>query len=155
MTETTSAPTYEYVDDVARGVALLDAYTPGWRADVDVDTLDMADVRRCVLGQSFGVDGYNSVIGDDKLGWNQLLSRLGAPVGQLDDDNYSLRTQWCEWRGFEARFADYSSGRNYDGLTATWHAYLRGELSLPPLDHVNDADVAAELDADTSATEPS
>lgn len=41
-------------DRVVRGVALLDAETPGWRERIDLETLDLGNVHLCVLGQGFG-----------------------------------------------------------------------------------------------------
>jgi hypothetical protein len=38
----------------AAGASLLDRHEPGWHRRVDPDTLDAADVGRCVLGQLFG-----------------------------------------------------------------------------------------------------
>ncbi len=39
---------------VAAGASFLDRHEPGWHRRVDPDTLDAADVGRCVLGQLFG-----------------------------------------------------------------------------------------------------
>lgn len=38
---------------VARGVALLDSVEPGWFHRVDVDALNVASSKYCVLGQLF------------------------------------------------------------------------------------------------------
>jgi hypothetical protein len=57
--------------DVQAGVALLDERGPqNWREMVDVDTLDIADPKCCVIGQVF----------PDAYFWN-AMNRLGA----LDD----------------------------------------------------------------------
>lgn len=51
---------------VAKGVALLDGYDPGWRLAVDVEALDIPDEDLCILGQVFG----NYFEGKDRLGIN-------------------------------------------------------------------------------------
>jgi hypothetical protein len=43
-----------YETEIARGVAALDAEVPTWRAQVDVESLDMRHAMRCVVGQVFG-----------------------------------------------------------------------------------------------------
>ena len=45
---------------VARGVALLDEKRPGWRTEVNPDTLDMNHDWDCVVGQLYGrfIDGW-------------------------------------------------------------------------------------------------
>lgn len=35
------------------GALLLDRLMPGWATKIDVDSLDLSDTRRCVLGQLF------------------------------------------------------------------------------------------------------
>lgn len=37
----------------AKGAALLDERMPGWHARIDLDRLDLADGKQCVLGQLF------------------------------------------------------------------------------------------------------
>lgn len=39
---------------VARGVALLDACTPGWHHRIDLATLDLGDAYMCIVGQLAG-----------------------------------------------------------------------------------------------------
>jgi hypothetical protein len=39
---------------VAAGAALLDTARPGWPALVDLNVLDIADWRSCILGQLYG-----------------------------------------------------------------------------------------------------
>jgi hypothetical protein len=36
---------------VCRGVALLDEHVPGWEHQINLDTLDLVNTERCVLGQ--------------------------------------------------------------------------------------------------------
>lgn len=43
------------VEAVQRGMDLLDVHGPrGWRHEIDLATLDIADSRQCVLGQLWG-----------------------------------------------------------------------------------------------------
>lgn len=39
---------------VGRGVALLDAYVPGWETQLNLDDLNMSSGDYCVLGQMYG-----------------------------------------------------------------------------------------------------
>lgn len=39
---------------VQTGVTRLDARRPGWYDNVDLDTLNIADTKDCILGQLFG-----------------------------------------------------------------------------------------------------
>jgi hypothetical protein len=39
---------------VERGAALLDEKCPGWAERVDVESLNIASMRRCILGQLYG-----------------------------------------------------------------------------------------------------
>lgn len=50
-----------YEENVKRGAAHLDMYGPSnWRNKIDVEKLDMADSKLCILGQLYGEysDGY-------------------------------------------------------------------------------------------------
>lgn len=40
--------------NAVRGAALLDERLPGWRAEIDVDRLDLGNTCNCVLGELFG-----------------------------------------------------------------------------------------------------
>lgn len=44
----------ELAPRVERGMAWLDAHVPGWLDRIDMETLDIGDCDRCVLGQLFG-----------------------------------------------------------------------------------------------------
>lgn len=124
-----------YEQDVARGVATLDDVLPGWRDRVDVTRLDVASVCDCVVGQALGVDDHDTLVGDDdELGWHAALSTIGAPPGETAETSSPARDRWCEERGFESRFVPGTGVRDYGRLTATWVAYLRGELELSPVD---------------------
>jgi hypothetical protein len=45
-------PTLESI--VRGGAERLDHYLPGWADQISLDTLDMCDWKRCVLGQLYG-----------------------------------------------------------------------------------------------------
>lgn len=82
---------------VARGMALLDRARPGWHRRINLDRLDIADGRRCALGQTYGMYGW----GVDRLG----LSR-GTSASHGFNANYvvpvTTRTEYnrltAEWR---------------------------------------------------------
>lgn len=90
---------------VRRGVAVLDGYEPGWRARVDVGTLDMASYQLCVLGQVFG-------------------SFDRAPVELLDPDDMALAASL----GFDLRFAPIgerpTTEERFAQLTREWRAAI-------------------------------
>lgn len=46
----------EYTTNAPKGAALLDERMPGWADRIDLATLGMASMGRCVLGQLYG--GY-------------------------------------------------------------------------------------------------
>jgi hypothetical protein len=68
---------------VAQGVALLDEQVPGWVDRINLDALDVWNVRQCVLGQLFG--GYN--VGLFKLGLGKVggahLGFAASPQAEL------------------------------------------------------------------------
>ncbi len=43
-----------YIENVKRGAVLLDKERPGWRDEINLSTLDLADGCFCILGQVFG-----------------------------------------------------------------------------------------------------
>jgi hypothetical protein len=55
--------------EVARGIALLDKRTPGWRERLDPDRLAIASCEDCVLGQLYGdyFDGREALHGNMPL----------------------------------------------------------------------------------------
>lgn len=46
----------ELREATSRGAKLLDKLVPGWANRVKLETLDMADIHLCMLGQLFGSD---------------------------------------------------------------------------------------------------
>lgn len=72
------------------GAKLLDEAVMHWWYDIDITTLEMADSKRCILGQLFGHCDYGL----------ELLDEICGHTVQLDDCGFSLtsfRTQtWDE-----------------------------------------------------------
>lgn len=87
---------------VESGARWLDEHRPGWWRRIDLDTLDLGDPCKCVLGQEYGdfsyapVDnlGHPSVAGK---GFNALAFIAPLPIDyaaaekELDD----LTAEWC------------------------------------------------------------
>jgi hypothetical protein len=48
----------EVLGRVNRGAALLDEFDPGWWEVIDVDTIDISDIERCIIGQ-WGLANYS------------------------------------------------------------------------------------------------
>lgn len=84
------------------GAAVLDDYAPGWRGEIDLETLDIELSTSCVLGQVFGSypDGYH-----------ELALRAG---------NYS----WLEPEYRAAHGFSVSPAGSANELAAEWKAYL-------------------------------
>lgn len=73
-------------EDIEAGIALLDANRPGWYRDVDLEILDLASSRRCVVGQLYGTYSH----GVAELGLH-LGSRFGfAMPASLSNMNNRL-----------------------------------------------------------------
>jgi hypothetical protein len=51
-------------DAVARGVAFLDEWVPGWRQRILLDELSMSSCKRCVVGQLLGDFDDLELLGD-------------------------------------------------------------------------------------------
>ena len=74
----------------------MDQAKPGWRKRINLETLSIASVRACVLGQNYG--SFNA--GMEALG----IGRTGAaehgfiwPTGQVDNDEL-IRALDEAWR---------------------------------------------------------
>lgn len=76
-----TAPTTAIAERVAAGAAWLDANFPGWARQVDLGKLDLANCRRCVLGQLIG--DYNDA--PDWV-WENALT-LGFTALDLHDND--------------------------------------------------------------------
>lgn len=58
----------DYTKAVNAGIELLDAERPGWKSEIDLDSLDLGSCGVCVLGQIFGE-------------YSEGLSELGISTG--------------------------------------------------------------------------
>lgn len=93
---------------VARGAAWLDDVRPGWRDQVSLTTLTLANSRLCILGQVFGQDDerggfwvgtehlYNAFRGApeggiDVLGFNPYISESDA---KINAERFLLEAEW-------------------------------------------------------------
>ena len=81
---------------VAKGAAVMDQRKRDWRKRINLETLSIASVRACVLGQNYG--SFNA--GMEALG----IGRIGAaehgfiwPCGQVDNDEL-IRALDEAWR---------------------------------------------------------
>lgn len=106
-------------DAQARGSALLDDVHPGWRAELDVDRLDLNAVYDCVLGQLYPREGY----------LNAVRRLYDLEVAALDGNDWSIH------HGFNARVpvdgmgyynTPYPVRVRYGFLTALWIADVIG-----------------------------
>ena len=96
MTLAQATADYHRVRRVRRGIDLLDEHGPSdWRERIDVESLEMANVFSCVIGQVFGA--YS-------------VATLSAELG-LDDDGTGF--------GFET-----DCGESYHELTNAWQSAL-------------------------------
>lgn len=73
---------------VARGVALLDAFDPGWRARVDVGRLAMSSQTDDVLGQLYGsyTRGFRHVLSIQSPGWLFSAAAHGFTLPPAEQD---------------------------------------------------------------------
>lgn len=87
---------------VRRGVQALDLFFGSdrdWRAELDLDALNIADPRRCVMGQLFGLAaaaGYELITGvyhqTDRESWRFGL--IWGPDELSGDAVYELNEEW-------------------------------------------------------------
>ena len=99
MTDTAPAP----ADLVAAGAAWLDTNRPGWVADIDLDLLDMADDRNCILGQLYG---------------NFFKSPLSPPDALSDAADYGFYVE-----------GSYNLDATYNALEDAWRALITARRS--------------------------
>ena len=60
---------------VAKAAQFLDKVVPGWFNLINLQTLQMSDCTKCVLGQTFGretEDQLAAILGDDTPAWGQF-----------------------------------------------------------------------------------
>jgi hypothetical protein len=121
MSETITPTIRERIE---KGAAWLDSVKPTWRDLIDIDSLDLGDTERCVLGQVFH-DEY--LAADEK---NCLVSGFGyvdqrVRNGFMDDGrdwtyaNRATAAWHCE-QGFEINLDTES----YLAVTRAWQHYI-------------------------------
>jgi hypothetical protein len=121
---------------VAAGAEWLDEHRPGWVWRIDLDTLDLGDPCRCVLGQEFRevavVQGFPS----GYLAGRKVFDEDGA-------NDWWRDTEVAAHYGFHA-VADIAGGDiddEYDDLTGAWRRLIRQRRSLGDRTH---EEIAAE-----------
>jgi hypothetical protein len=86
---------------VAKGAELLDTHRPGWAEAIDLESLNMADYGRCILGQLFG-DYWDGAQELGRLTSTDYLSQrghgftlyIGFGDGDKPADWYTLHELW-------------------------------------------------------------
>lgn len=86
------------IDEVKKGIALLDSKVEGWRERIDVSKLDMASGDSCIVGQVFGSYGVG-------------LDALGIESGR----GY----------GFYPAYSNDPTVANFNGLRSEWIIQLQ------------------------------
>jgi hypothetical protein len=120
-------------DRVAAGSAWLDANRPGWWQRINLDTLDLGDPCRCVLGQEYGdyFDAPNEAVGDigdasiergyDVLDEWSIPGRTEHTVSEeLADLNAAWRTLIQARRNAEDPWAHWADEPDPDPDPAAW-----------------------------------
>ncbi len=88
--------------EVERGIQLLDKRNPGWREKFNPDTLNLASMFHCTLGQVYGW-------------WGDGMKELGL-IG-LEAIRHGFLLEPVLTRGEQARERQH---REYQQLTETW-----------------------------------
>ena len=91
---------------VARGAQFLDAVKPDWIDSIDLDRLNMASPRWCMIGQPFG--SYSIVFLWSAYGSQMFAASLGFLASHRESyeewegpiDHYETECAWLEnaWR---------------------------------------------------------
>lgn len=90
-----------YREEVIRGAAFLDERRPGWRDQINLDTLDLGMCTTCVLGQ---------LAGGNETDWATVLDSFSIEYGE-DEHEY----------GFNL----YGEAEAWSALTEEWREYIR------------------------------
>jgi hypothetical protein len=93
---------------VKAGAKLLDSHRPDWFKHIDLETLDMKDVRKCVLGQVYGGFDY----GCQRLGFSKL--------GQLEGYHYEVLNGFNLYHGW-----DFKDDDLWHEFTTFWVVQIR------------------------------
>lgn len=108
-------------DRVYVGAARLDSVWPGWRAQIDLDRLNMLDGRDCVLGQLVRALGIEVEECDCADGECTSANPCGAHVYRTGRAALDLDSEGAVDHGFDRRWTDTLS---YDMLTTAWHTAI-------------------------------
>lgn len=113
-----------YEQEIARGVAVLNKRVPDWRARINVDELNLANVTCCVIGQVLSVRSIAPGFGDSTANWAGAVAALsGIPAGPRGYTSHAQR-DWTIEHGFDTALGVTD---RYATLTAAWKDYLRSE----------------------------
>jgi hypothetical protein len=116
---------------VAAGAAFLDEHDPDWwkagvERAIDLDSLDLAETSRCVLGQRCPLEVLSSYIGhpvewlddhDRDHGYDAYLRYLCKLPSSFE------RLDWAAARGFITE-DDEDEADSWDDLTAEWRRVI-------------------------------
>jgi len=85
-------------DRVSAGAAWLDEHRPGWWQRINLETLDLGDPCRCVLGQEYGhFDGRPEEVDfhEDEFGFDRR-ARTFEVYTEIERDYRMLTAEWRE-----------------------------------------------------------
>lgn len=94
----------DYTEQIKNGVKWLDENSPGWEHKIDLDTLDVNQPCRCILGQT---SGY----------WETLEAQVAPEFGESTLAVMLKRENWSEEHGFKG---DDIQDLFYPDLTDQW-----------------------------------
>jgi hypothetical protein len=124
----TGAMNIYYTGAVERGVALLDKAKPDWARRIDLPTLDLGNIKFCMLGQIYGDFGD----GREKL--SETLTKLRIEFEDAGNYDHALKP---EYYGFEALSRDpdntgtpWTHGQGYSILTEMWTRIIADRRAL-------------------------
>lgn len=102
-------------DLVQKGAALLDVRLPGWADQIDLDTLELSNGCRCVLGQLAGrkvnlellgldADDYVEASGEIVASYEDVIDQVGDAVKlgfALGRTRLRRREAWEAWEALQ------------------------------------------------------
>lgn len=95
--------------EIENGAALLDKKAPGWRERINLELLDLNNMCRCVVGQSYPDRSY-----------------VEALMELLDEEDEQVALNMSHLYGFaippDGKYEDYIP------LTQEWKGYIEGRL---------------------------
>jgi hypothetical protein len=119
---TTAAPPNPYAARVEAGAALLNEKRPAWIDEVDPDTLQIASVNDCVLGQLYeDYDRGLYILGLGVFNARDLgFTTFRKDVSPFYEDGIgsSFPTQALAWRALTEAWTDYITRRRDDQVLA-------------------------------------